>query len=279
MTASPVLRYPGAKWRLAPWIISHFPRHATYVEPFFGSGAVFFSKRAVRNEYVNDLNGDLVNFFRMLRERPTELAALVELTPWAREEYELAFEPAADPLERARRLAVRQWQSVGGRDNGRYAAGWKHNGSKGHGTGSNGVTDVWRALPARLLAVADRLKDVQIECRPALEVILKLSAPDVLLYVDPPYLGSTRDWQVHYRAEMLGTEDHLPLLEALDEHPGLVVLSGYPSELYDERLAHWTRVSRQAQTEAGQTRTEVLWINPRAGALLAQRDLFSGGAS
>lgn len=270
MSMERVLSYSGAKWKLAPWVLAHLPSaHATYVEPFFGSGAVYFNKPPVRNEYLNDLSGEIVNFFQVLRDRRDVLLAALELTPWSRAEYELAFEPTTDPVERARRLAVRQWQAVGGRDNGRYASGWRHNGPRGGGgTGSNDVCGLWQRLPERLSAAAVRLRGSQIECRPALEVINKINAPDVLVYADPPYLGSTRDWQTYYREEMLGEVEHLELLDALDEHSGMVVLSGYASTLYDDRLAHWARVTREAQTEAGQSRTEVLWLNPATMAAL-----------
>lgn len=273
MTLSPVLSYPGAKWRLAPWVIEHLPTHATYVEPFFGSGAVFFNKPAVRNEYINDRSGEVVNFFQQLRDNTDALILALELTPWSRDEYTGAFESTTDPLERARRLAIRQWQGVGGRDNGRYASGWRHNGPRGGGgTGANNVCGVWQRLPARLAAAAERLRGAQIENRPALDVINRVNAPDTLVYADPPYLGSTRDWQTYYREEMLGEPEHLELLNALNEHSGMVVLSGYASDLYDTRLAHWGRVTRQAQAEAGQTRTEVLWLNPAAAiALESQR--------
>lgn len=273
MSLGPVLSYSGAKWRLAPWILGHLPKHSTYVEPFFGSGGVYFQKSAVRNEYLNDLSGEIVNFFQVLRDQPVELIHALEATPWARAEYDAAFEDCTDSLERARRLAVRQWQAVGGRDNGRYPSGWRHNGPRGGGgTGSNNVCGLWQRLPERLAVAAKRLRGSQIECRPALEVISKINAPDVLLYVDPPYLGSTRDWQTYYREEMLGESQHLELLNALDEHSGMVVLSGYASELYDTRLSHWARVTKQTQAEAGQTRTEVLWLNARAVmALEAER--------
>ncbi len=268
----PVLSYSGAKWRLAPWILAHLPLHSTYVEPFFGSGAVYFQKQPVRNEYLNDLSGEVVNFFQVLRDQPERLISVLELTPWSRAEYLAAFELTDEPVERARRLAVRQWQAVGGRDNGRYPSGWRHNGPRGGGgTGSNNVCGLWQKIPERLAAAAVRLRGSQIECRPALDVIRKINAPDALLYVDPPYLGSTRDWATYYREEMLGEPEHLELLNALDEHSGMVVLSGYASVLYDDRLAHWTRVTKEAQTEAGQTRTEVLWLNPAATVQLERQ--------
>lgn len=122
---APVLKYPGAKWRLAVWILERMPPHEQYVEPFFGSGAVFFRKQPSRLETINDLDGDVVNLFRVIREAPEELAAAAWATPWAREEYEASYERPGglDPAERARRFLVRCWQSHGSRTFGATAGG------------------------------------------------------------------------------------------------------------------------------------------------------------
>lgn len=275
MKPAPVLRYPGAKWMIAPWIVSCLPRHTTFVEPFFGSGAVFFTKGPSKSEYINDLDGDVVNLFRVCRESPGELATLLELTPWAREEYTLAFEPTADPVERARRTLVQHWQSFGGTVHKRkYRSGWRHNGAtKGVSTT---VTRQWDRLPARVLATVRRLREAQIECLPAIELLGRLNAPDVLAYVDPPYVGRVRDWKHMYREEMLADAAHVHLLEFLLEFRGAVVLSGYPCDLYDDLLADWTRLTRRATAEKGGTREEVLWINPRGVACMPHHHLFGG---
>lgn len=103
----PILKYPGAKWRLAPWIIEHLPAHESYIEPYFGSGAVFFNKERARVETINDLDSEVVNFFRVCRERTGELADAFALTPWSREERDMAYSHTDDELERARRFAIR----------------------------------------------------------------------------------------------------------------------------------------------------------------------------
>lgn len=200
----PCLSYSGAKWRLAPWVLAHLPTaHSTYVEPFFGSGGVYFNKPQVRNEYINDLSGEIVNFFQQLRDNADALILSLELTPWSREEYERAFEPATDPLERARRLAVRQWQAIGGRDNGRYPSGWRHNGPRGGGgTGSNNVCGLWRRLPDRLAVAADRLRSSQIENRPAIEVINKINAPPAGRHGPRPGRAAGRDRIGRSRADV-----------------------------------------------------------------------------
>ena len=258
----PILKYPGAKWALAPWIVQHLPRMPHYVEPYCGSAAVFFNlpwrpKHAV----LNDMSGDIVNLFRVIRERGDELAALIEMTPWAREEYTLSYEPTDDSLERARRFLVRTWQ---GHKNGTLqgqgaATNWR---SIGIGL-SRDNPGYWRQYPARIRAVVEHLRNAEIEHQPAVQCIARHSAPDVLLYVDPPYPFDTRTSTAYYAHEMTDG-DHIALLDALDSHPGPVVLSGYACALYDDRLPHWHRVTTQAQAEKGNTRTEVLWLNDKA---------------
>lgn len=257
-----ILKYRGSKWRLAPWIVSHFPApesYTTYVEPFFGSGAVFFTKPPSKHEILNDLSGDVVNLFRVLREHGRALAALVAMTPWARAEYEASYTPICsgceEQLETARRFLVRCWQAQ--HLDFTRQTGWRHNGATAHSP----TTALWSKLPARLLAAVERLKQAEIECRPALELIQRHSRPEVLLYVDPPYVLATRRRKRLYAHEM-NDADHMELLETLDAHPGPVVLSGYPNPLYDGRLARWQRFETAAVAEGGGPRTEVLWVKP-----------------
>jgi DNA adenine methylase len=251
----PILKYPGAKWNLAPWIISHFPAHAHYVEPYFGSGAVFFNKAPAKHEVINDLSGDVVNLFRVIREDGERLAALIEMTPYSREECAIAHQVVNDPLERARRFIVKTWQAHGAGE-ARGGTTWSHS-----LIGDRYVERpaMWRAIPPRVLAVIERLRDAEIEHRSAAEMIPDYAAPNALIYADPPYPLSTRNGKM-YQHEMTDA-DHLTLLDALDAHPGPVVLSGYHCALYDERLRHWHTREKQAQAEKGNTRTEVLWLN------------------
>lgn len=257
-----ILHYPGSKWSMADWIIRHMPTHTTYLEPFFGSGAVLFTKERSRIETVNDLDGEIVNLFRMIRERPEELAAMIRWTPHARQEYYESYERVTDELERARRLIVRLWQGRGGKTS--------------HRTGWRSMIDLngplpgkeWLAFPEKIYAVAERLQGVQIECQPAVKLLLRYQRPDVLVYADPPYIQSTRT-TTSYRYEMTD-QDHSELLDVLDQHPGPVLLSGYAHPLYDERLPHWHRETRTAKAEAGAIREEVLWINPVAAGQVGQ---------
>lgn len=260
MISGPVLRYPGAKWVLADWIISHFPAHHSYCEPFFGSGAVFLQKPVSRLETLNDLDGDVVNLFQVIRHQPRALADAISMTPWARAELEASYEPCDKPVERARRWLVRCWI---GRGDVRGRAGWRHDVAAARGSH---MPVTWRGLPERLLRVADRLRDAQIENRPALEVIQRFNRRGTLLYIDPPYPLETRS-QALYRYEMTDA-DHQALLEVLLGHPSMIVLSGYACALYDDALGSWRRVTARAFADHGGQREEVLWINPAATAAL-----------
>lgn len=265
----PVLKYPGAKWRDAAWIVSHLPATTHYVEPYTGSGGVFFNKPASPHEVINDLDGRIVNLFRVVRERGDELARLIDLTPYARSEYYESYAAADDPLEDARRFLVRCWMAHGFKPYCR--TGWRHNGSKS----VQPLPQLWNDVPSRIRAVIDRLKHAEIECIPALALIERYHTGDTLIYADPPYVLSTRKGRKLYAHEM-SDADHLLLLDALDAHPGPVALSGYRCGLYDERLTSWRRAEIEVQAEKGQTRTECLWLNPVLCERLSYGPLFAG---
>jgi DNA adenine methylase len=255
----PILKYPGAKWNMADWIVKHFPSHTHYLEPYCGSAAVFFNKPQSKHEILGDLNGSLINLFSVLREQGEELARRIDLTPWSEAEYESFekdYDSCDDPIENARRFLIRSWQAHGGTIY--QVSGWKHNGLRGKAY----PTRLWRKLPERLIAAADRLKDAEIRNRPALELISYYDDPECLIYADPPYLLSTRS-RKYYRFEMTEAE-HVLLLNALNAHSGSVVLSGYAHPLYDSRLTHWYRFTTLSTTEHGNIREEVLWLNPKA---------------
>lgn len=266
----PILKYSGAKWKIAPWIASYFPAHLHYVEPFAGSAAVFFSKKKSKHEVLNDLNGSIINLFEVLRTQGEELARSILLTPWSEQLYaevETDYDaPEYGKVERARRFLIRSWQAHGG-FGGSGRSGWRHNGLKG----ATYPTQLWKQIPERLLLAADRLKDAELRSRPALEIIDYYNSQDCLLYVDPPYVLATR-YRKYYAHEM-DEEAHRRLLHALLQHKGMVLLSGYAHKLYDDLLCSWHREEMPTQTEGGNIRNEVLWINPRA-AKNQQRSLF-----
>lgn len=210
-----VLKYPGSKWKIADWIIGHFPNHHTYLEPFFGSGAVLFKKVTSPIETINDLDGLVIK----------------------------------------RHFLIQCWQGHGFRTNG-YKVGWKND---VQGREKAYALSNWYRLPRWILEAAERLRKVQIENRPAVEVIKRHRYPNVLIYADPPYLLGTRTAK-QYRCEMTD-DDHIKLLEALLDHPGPVILSGYENELYNDMLKGWNKENINALAEHGLPRVETIWMN------------------
>jgi DNA adenine methylase len=261
----PVLRYHGGKWRLAPWIISHFPSHRVYTEAFGGAGSVLMRKARAYSEVYNDLDGELVNLFRVLRD-PQDGPALVQglrLTPFARDEFTESYEPAADPVEQARRTVIRSFMGFGSNAHNRRT-GFRANSNR---SGTTPAHD-WGNYPDQLAAVLERLRGVVIENRDALEVVRQHDSPETLHYVDPPYPRGTRDRGNDYGHEM-SDYDHRHLAHGLLCARGMVVLSGYACDLYDlELYPDWHRVERKAFADGARARTEVLWLNPAAAARL-----------
>jgi DNA adenine methylase len=311
VVSAPPLPYFGGKQQMAARIAAVLPAHRHYVEPFAGSLAVLLAKPESVMETVNDLDADVVTFWRVLRDQPEALARVCALTPHSRQEHQDSYhrpEQLSD-VERARRVWVCLTQ---GRGATLRRTGWRH---YVRPTGGTGLPDYLAGYTARMPVAAARLARVSLECRPALEVIARYGAhPDVLLYVDPPYLGSTRGTTTcratagctadcatdcatgcatgwtgqagaapragtgRYRHEMLGEAEHHELLDALLACRAAVVLSGYPSQLYDSRLTGWARrefLAGTGQSAVGRwaNRTEVVWSN-RAWAAPEQLDLF-----
>lgn len=262
----PALRYYGGKWRIAPWVIRHIPSHECYVEPFGGAASVLLRKPRSRLEIYNDLNGDVVNFFRVLREETDALVRLIALTPWARAEYELSQEACEDPLEAARRFYVSCWMGFGG-GRAKWRQGWRYQ-IRG-GTLWKPSAESFAEL-RHLYDVADRWRGVQVDCRDAEDVMRACDAPATVFYLDPPYVHSTRSkWKDVYAFE-LTDGDHERLAELARGLEGMVLISGYPSALYEEVYeAHgWKRVEKVTRSNGGGgrkggRRTEGLWMSPR----------------
>jgi DNA adenine methylase len=268
----PALRYFGSKSQIAPWIISHFPRHTSYCEPFGGGANVLLQKPRSPIETYNDLDGQVVNFFRVLRDQPDELIRRLELTPYARAELELALEPTDDPLEAARRFFVSCWMTIGGWSEGQTKNSWRY--IKSPNGRSKSPAAYWRM--DHLWVVAERLMGVQIECRDGLYIAAHMDTPETLTYLDPPYLMETRSGSHRYIYEF-SEEDHVRLAEVAKSLEGYCVISGYPSELYADlyELEGWVRVETQVRINSSRTnrerpsmRTECLWISPRTWAAL-----------
>ena len=251
-----IVKYPGSKWGLADWITGFFPPHHSYLEPFFGSGAVLFNKPRSHIETVNDLDGRVVNLFDWIRKDPERLAHEIYWTPYSRQVYEEAFatEPE-DSLERAVNFFIRLNMSHGYRVN-RGKVGWKND---VHGRERAYDAVYWCRTPEKIMEAAERLRGVQIENRPAAELLPRFNYPDVLVYADPPYMLETRSGK-QYRCEM-DAGDHERLLDLLLVHRGPVILSGYESRLYSDRLKTWHREERGSRTQSGTRKMEVLWMN------------------
>lgn len=248
-----ILRYPGGKARIADWIISHFPPHEVYCEPFFGSGAVFFRKAPIRIETINDINGDVVNLFRVCRDYPEELARLVEFTPYSRAEYKASFKPTEDVIERARRTLIQYHQSFG--VTARESSGWRNS------QASTGPSDAqaWNKVPELIVSACKRLKYAQIENSDAFTLIKRYDNPDTLLYLDPPYPLELREKNM-YRNEMT-REQHEELLSLVKKSKSKIILSSYANELYDAELASWATAEKCCTAQMGRKRTEKIYMN------------------
>jgi DNA adenine methylase len=278
--SAPVIRYHGAKFRLAPWVLQHFPPHTCYVESFGGAAGVLMQKPRSYAEVYNDLDGGIVNLFRMLQD-PATRAALIErlvLTPYSRAEFELSWEPATDLIERARRTIIRAQMGFGSAGATKGVTGFRIDTKRKYGTAQS----LWAEYPDSLAAVGQRLSGVLIENRPAIEVITAHDAATTLHYVDPPYVHDTRykgaSTGRYYRHEM-DDEEHNKLLGVLLELEGMVVLSGYRSELYRDLLADWSCHSTSARISAGRgtaSRTECIWLNPACAERVSQIGLDLG---
>lgn len=283
----PALRYHGGKFRLAPWILGFFPPHKTYVEPFGGAMSILLLKDQVGAECYNDLDGQVVNLFRVLRDvdRALELQRRIALTPFARAEFDWSYEAPVDDIDAAHKLIVRSFMGHG-----------SDSATRGCRTGFRSKLTDGRVLPAYewatwsdcIPAFTRRLRGVLIENRDGLEVLQRMDHVDTPSYVDPPYVHSTRSVLVGrsskthgYRHEM-NEDQHRALAAVLHGLTGMVVVSGYPSDLYDTELfPTWERFERRAMADSAKVRTEVVWLNPACSAALerSRGDLFAEHAA
>lgn len=262
---SPALRYHGAKFRLAPWIIEHLPEHTCYVEPFGGAAGVLLRKQRSYSEVYNDIDGGVVNLFKVLRDpaNNARLRALCALTPYSRDEFNAAYEPIENPIERARRMVVRACMGFGSAAAVGGQSGFRSDSKRQYATASH----LWASYPDNLAAVGQRFSGVIIENRPAVDVIKAHDSEKTVFFIDPPYLPETRvQRNRYYRFEMDKAEHHM-LLNAILKINGMVLISGYDSELYNDLLRGWRKVKKTARISAGRgtkTRTECLWISPNS---------------
>lgn len=271
---TPALRYHGGKFRMAPWVTGFFPPHLCYVEPFGGAASVLLKKPRAYAEVYNDLDDDIVNFFRVLRD-PDMVQKLVTacvLTPYARTEFMQANGDTTDPVERARRLAIRASMGFGSAGASKGGTGFRVDTRRKYGTAQS----VWAKYPEHLAQIGQRFVGVLIENRPAISVIQQHDDVDTLIYADPPYVLSTRDPRAsqpnsgYYRHEMTDV-DHIELLDVLLAAKGMVLVSGYDNPIYAKKLDGWEKHQTTSRIAAGRGTTlaiENLWINPAASAAL-----------
>ena len=248
-----ILKYPGGKWRIAEWIISFFPKHKVYVEPYFGSGACFFNKQPSYIETINDIDGNIVNLFRVCRDYPEELAKAINLTPFSRDEFISCNTPSDNPIEQARRTLVRYHQSFGTSNSSKNS--WRNVQTYG---GPRCAT-MWNCLPEIIVNCCERLKNAQIENTDAMTLIERYNNENTLIYCDPPYLQELRKKNM-YKHEM-NNEQHIELLKVLKASKSKIILSGYDNDLYNSELSDWTTAEKQTIAQMGLHRTEKLWMN------------------
>lgn len=268
----PLIRYHGGKWKLAPWILRHLPAHRVYVEPFGGGASVLLRKPRSYAEVYNDLDGEIVNLFQVARDRGEELAQALELTPFARAEFEVGYQTDSDPLEQARRTLIRAYMGFGSAGASGQSTGFRANSNR---SGTTPAHD-WMNYPDCLRVTIQRLRGVVVENRDALLVMEQHDGADTVHYVDPPYVHSTRnirDRSPAYRHEM-DNEQHEALASALMGLQGKVVLSGYRCDLYDHLYRGWQRIDQPAHADGARDRVESLWLSPNC----PQMGLFSEAA-
>ena len=270
--------YYGGKGYMYKEIIALFPPHRAYVEPFAGAAWVLLNKPPSPIEVYNDLDGEVVNLFRVLRDQGDELKRLLELTPYARGEFIecLKAEDEDGPVERARKCFVRMRQGFSGV--GKSPGYWSYDITSRVKNRASTVSKWLSSIDSALPAVISRLSNVQIECLDALDIIPRYDTAETLFYCDPPYVHETRSSSSRrvYTHEM-SLEQHRELLTLLNNIEGMAIVSGYPSDLYDEMLAGWERHvwdvachsscgprTREGKGGRAPRRIEVVWCNPAA---------------
>lgn len=179
MNMNAVMKYPGSKWGVSKWVISHFPEHHSYLEPFLGSGAILFNKPRSHIETVNDLDGNVINLFEWIKRDPEKLAYEIYCTPYARQIYEDTYSIVpGDSLGKAVNFYIRLNMGHGFRTNGEKV-GWKND---VQGRERSYAAMDWVNFPNKILQAAERLRGVQIENKPAVELIKRFNFPNVLIY-------------------------------------------------------------------------------------------------
>ena len=254
----------GGKFSHLDWLLPLLPRCHHYCEPFAGSGAVLLNRIPAPVETYNDVDGDVVNFFRTLRDHGDELMRAIALTPFSREEFHRAINgpiTGIGDLERARRFFVRARQTRTGLAQTATLGRWA-NCKDTSRAGMSGVVSRWLGGINGLEEIAQRLLRVQIENRPAIDVIRLYDAPETLFYCDPPYVHSTRGDTNAYGFEM-NDREHGELTATLNQCRGMVAVSGYRNDFMDTLFKGWRRYDAPAKIAHSikKVREESVWMN------------------
>jgi DNA adenine methylase len=262
-TIRPVFKCHGGKFYLAKWVIDNFPdnyQDMTYIEPFIGGGNVLLNKEKSKIEVMNDLDASVVGVYQALRDEPKELIRRLNLTKYCQETFEKASKKTVfdDYLEKAKNEFILRRMSRGGL---KAAFAWS-NRLRG---GVPGDVNAWNTAIKALPELAERIKEVHIFNKPALEVLKTFDGPETLAYCDPPYLHETRVSKAVYASEMT-TEDHIQLSHILNAYQGKVLLSGYMSPLYARLYKNWNIEKKKIANHSSQKKTkekkvEILWKN------------------
>ena len=264
----PPIHWYGGKQKLAPYLLPYIPEHECYVEPYGGAGALLFAKEPSKVEIYNDLHKDVTMLYSVLRDDFESIRERLALTVYGRDELESAWEylnwlqqmsDDFDPTDRARCFFVIARQSFSARHN--IKPGWSASKKTNHAL-------AWMNAIEGLPQIHERLQTVQIECRPALEVITKYDGVDTFQYLDPPYITESRKKEDVYTHEM-DDNDHLALIANIKRCKSMILISGYHNELYDDLLGGWRYKGFAANasaintesSDANRKRTEVIWWN------------------
>jgi DNA adenine methylase len=256
----PILRYHGGKWMLADWIISFFPSHRIYVEPYGGAASVLLKKSRSYAEVYNDLDGEIINLFKACRDFPDDIINAVALTPFSRDEFEQSYLSTSDIVENARRTIIRSFMGFGSGIQSWQRTGFRAN---SHRSGTTPAQD-WKNFPEHLVTIIERLRGVVIENRNGIEVMLQHDSSETLHYLDPPYVKDTRykgKKTKVYKHEMEDS-DHSEVLGTCLTLNGMVIISGYDNDLYNDTLQGWRKVTRKAFADGAKERIECLWLSP-----------------
>jgi DNA adenine methylase len=263
MAVRPPVKWHGGKYYLANRIISFFPQHRIYLEPFGGAGSVLLNKQPVEVEAYNDLDLTISRLFRVLQKNGREFVERLQFIPYSQYEFESAaiYPEEASDLDKAVCEYIRWRQSFGGQ-----GKSWSYTTKRARGGRAGDVNAWWTAID-QLPDIVERLKCVQLLHQPAIKAIRRFDDPEALIYCDPPYLHETRNPNSRdvYGIEMTG-EEHIELADELNKCKSKVVLSGYPSSLYSDLYKSWRTVefdiaNHSAGGKKKQRKRETIWLN------------------